>query len=409
MKQPPKIQATIFSTIATASLFWTGCTADVPSGKDLTTDTVLQTLAVPSGPGAMAPNLTATQNRVHLSWLEPASDGSGHALYVSSLTGDQWSPVQQISSGEGFFANWADLPAVTEAADGTRFAHWLSQLGDDTYAYGVALARSRPGTGTWEELGWLHDDRSPTEHGFVSYVPLPDGDVQAFWLDGRAMPAGGGMQLLTTRLTAEGPDTSQLLDDRVCECCATDAALGSGGPLIVYRDRSDSEMRDIAVVRSTPDGWSKPTLINDDGWQIHGCPVNGPAIAAAGDRVAVAWFTAGGGQAKVLTAFSEDAGSTFGEPIVIDDAQPLGRVSVALDSSGDALVSWMGSSGDGAEVLWRRVSPNGESGPAQVAVSTTAKRSAGVPRMVRHGERLLLAWVEDTDPSHVKTGVVALR
>lgn len=374
------------------------------------TDTV-QLIDPPSGPGAMAPNLVAGLGNVLLTWLEPASSGQGHALYLAEFQEEQqqWTPARQIAAGDAFFANWADLPAATETADGTRFAHWLQKLGDDTYAYGAMLARSQDGGETWEDLGLLHDDDSPTEHGFVSYVPLPGSGVQAFWLDGRAMLDGGGMQLRTAHLGNEGPSASTILDERVCECCATDAALAATGPVVAYRDRSGTEIRDIAVVRATGEGWSEQAMIHDDGWQIHGCPVNGPAIAADENRVAVAWFTAAGAQASVKVALSNDAGVTFGEPILIDDAMPLGRVDAEFGPEGRAVVSWLGSSGEGAELRWRQVAPDGEVGPVHVAASTTAKRSAGVPQMIRRGDHMLLAWVEDAELSRLRAGFVPLR
>ena len=34
------------------------------------------------------------------------------------------------------------------------------------------------------------------------------------------------------------------------------------------------------------------TAVYNDGWKIAACPVNGPAVAANGKRVALAWFTA---------------------------------------------------------------------------------------------------------------------
>jgi len=394
-------------------LLLVGCSKEPPSVAEMpspsaTTD-ALHTIDPPSGPGAMAPNLMPTEDGVLLTWLQPTGDSKGHTLYFSELAGERWAPAHQITAGEDFFANWADLPALVETADGSRFAHWLRKLGDETYAYGVALSRSRDGGETWQELGWLHDDQSPTEHGFVSYAALPEGGVQVFWLDGRGMPDGGGMQLRTARLADRGPEGSTLLDDRVCECCTTDAALTADGPLVVYRNRSPSEVRDIAVVRATDEGWSEPALIHQDGWQIHGCPVNGPAIAADGDRVAIAWFTAGGAKARVMTTFSSDAGKSFAEPTVIDNAMPLGRVDVALDEDGQALVSWMASSGEGAEVRWQRVASDGARGPQHVATATTAKRSAGVPRMIRHGDRLLFAWVEDGEPSRLRAAFVPLR
>lgn len=390
-----------------------------PSAAEAPAPGVLRSLDSPGGPGAMAPDLVSAGDKVLLTWLEPLDGvdeagadeaGAGHALYVSELEDERWTPARLITSGEGFFANWADLPMAVEAADGSRFAHWLRKLDSGTYAYGVALARSRDQGETWDEIGLLHDDTSPTEHGFVSYVPLPESGIQTFWLDGRETATGGGMQLRTTKLTAdEGPGPGEILDDRVCDCCSTDAAMAASGPVVAYRDRSETEIRDIAVIRATDEGWSEPVTIHDDGWQIHGCPVNGPAIAADGDRVAVAWFSAADTHPIVNVAFSEDAGATFGRPIVVDAGTPLGRVDVVLDAQGLALVSWLRADGEAGEIRWRAITPGGAQGPWNLVAETTAERSAGVPRMVRHGDQLLFAWVEDAEPSRLQTGLVALR
>ena len=139
------------------------------------------------------------------------------------------------------------------------------------------------------------------------------------WLDGRA----AAMSLVHTTLDAEGrlgPETA--LDARVCDCCQTDAAVADGATVVVYRDRSDTEVRDMSVVRFAGGRWSEPRPVAHDGWEIDGCPVNGPAIAAAGRRVAVAWFTAANDKSQVKVAFSSDSGETFGAPIAVDDGRP---------------------------------------------------------------------------------------
>ncbi len=406
----------------------------------------------PSGPGAMAPRLTSGPSGVLLTWLQPIADVEPResprrgaqgtiGLMTAELapgalhsrpSGATWSAPREIVHGDGFFANWADLPAAVEGPGGIRFAHWLERLADGSYTYGVQLARSGDGGDSWQRLGLLHDDASHVEHGFVSYVALAGG-VQAFWLDGRAMAGGaaegghshgehtehqGSMQLRTTRLGADGgPPPSTLLDERVCECCSTDAALTDGGPIVVYRDRDGSEIRDVAVVRATGDGWSEPAILHADRWQIHGCPVNGPAVAAAGGEVAVAWFTAAEGIARVLVAFSSDSGVSFGAPIEVDGEQPAGRVDIVLDDAGraggaqtehDAWVSWMGTAGDDAEIRLRRVAPSGELGRLVPVAATAGSRSAGLPRMARHGGDAVLTWVEDTEPPRVQVGVVSL-
>jgi hypothetical protein len=166
--------------------------------------------------------------------------------------------------------------------------------------------------------------------------------------------------------------------------------------VVVFRDRSDQEVRDISIVRRTAAGWSQPARVHADGWEIPGCPVNGPAVAAAGRRVAVAWFTAAAPKGpRVQIAFSEDGGKSFGPPALVDGEQPLGRVDLQLDPSGDAIVSWLASQEKGAAVRLRRVSAKGALGAPVTLAATSAARSAGFPRSAVSGDRLWLAWVED--------------
>lgn len=349
----------------------------------------------PAAPGAMGPSLTPTADGLLLTWLEPARDGAGHALRIARLEGDRWSPSGTIVKGDDFFANWADFPAVAQAPDGSLTAHWLAKTGADTYAYGIFLTRSTDGGSTWKPAGLLHSDRTPAEHGFVSWLPEGTG-LRAVWLDGREMPKEGPMTLRTG--LAGKTETEEVLDARVCECCQTDAALTADGPVVAFRDRSDKEIRDVAVVRKTAAGWTAPTLVHRDGWEIPGCPVNGPAIAAAGRRVAVAWFTAAAPAGpRVLLAFSEDGGQSFGAPVLIDGEKPLGRVDLQLDAKGDAIVSWLAFQEKGAAVRLRRVSPKGAAGAPVTIAATSAARSAGFPRSAVSGDRLWLAWVEDAD------------
>ncbi len=216
------------------------------------------------------------------------------------------------------------------------------------------------------------------------------------------------MQLRTTRLgSGPTPPPSVVLDERVCECCSTAAASTAAGPIVVYRDRDASEVRDVAVVRGTGDGWSEPATLHADRWQIHGCPVNGPAVAADGNDVAVAWFTAAEGTPRVLVAFSDDSGSSFGAPIEVDGDKPAGRVGVVLGAKSEAYVSWLGTADEDAEIRLRRVAAGGELGELRRVATAAAKRSSGIPQVARHGDDLVLAWVGDDQPSRIRAAVIA--
>lgn len=359
-------------------------------------------LPAPAGAGAMAHNLAPSRAGLLLSWLEPLAKG-GHALRVARLEGERFRLLGTVAQGGDFFANWADFPAVVEAPDGALLAHWLAKSGGDTYAYAVQLARSTDGGGSWKHLGPLHADGVPAEHGFVSFAP-EGGGVRAVWLDGRAMPAGGAMSLRTARVEGEKVTGEEVLDERVCDCCQTGLAIASGGAVVVYRDRSPQEVRDMAVVRRGRAGWTPPVPVHIDGWRIPGCPVNGPAIAAAGSRVAVAWFTAAEQKPRVQLAFSTDGGAHFGAPVVVDGDKPLGRVGLALDGQGAALVSWLAAVDKDAAILARRVSPEGVAGPVVRLAQTTQARAGGFPRILVQGDRLYVAFVEGDKVTRLRAG-----
>ncbi len=360
----------------------------------------------------IAPNLAISSHGPLLSWLEPTGEGPvrDFALRVARLGDGAFEAPSTIATGPGFFANWADLPAIAEDHQGRLAAHWLRKIGDDTYAYGVGLAGSSDGV-VWSDQGWLHDDLSPTEHGFVSYAAAADG-VDAFWLDGREMEHQGPMELRTARLPSSTgePATSTVLDERVCECCATDAAVTANGPIVVYRNRNDQEVRDIWRVRWTGDGWSAPAPVFEDGWAIPGCPVNGPAVAADGTRVVVAWFTAADESPKVKVAVSSDGGNSFGAPMVVDAERPTGRVDVAMRGE-EAWVSWLGLGAEGTAVLIRRIElgdTGGRLGPIAEVATTSAERAAGFPRMLALTDRLLLAWVETGHHPRLRVAALVL-
>jgi peroxiredoxin len=377
----------------------------------------LTPLDPPAGPGAMAPNLaTSGPDELLLTWLEPeeASEGKpqAHQLRLARLKGGTWSAATTLARGEGLVANWADFPSIVRGTDGSLVAHWAERSGKSPYAYDVILGRSKDGGKSWSRIGPAHDDKTQTEHGFVSL--LADGPgVRAFWLDGRETAGhegheghGAGAMTLRTAVLGGTLGKGELLDARVCDCCGTSAAMTSEGPLVVYRDRDQDEIRDIFVMRRTQKGWSQPRPVHADGWKVPGCPVNGPAVAARGRRVAVAWYTYAGDRPRVRLAFSEDAGATFGAPVEVDGPAggrvPLGRVDVALEEDGAALVSWLASEREEASLFIRRVTADRRMGSELLVTKTRADRQSGFPRMERLGGSLYVAWTEVGTPSRIR-------
>lgn len=380
---------------------------------------VVRELGSPAGPGSGEPNLAvAPDGRVLLSWIESAGENR-HVLRYASLDGSgSWSPPRTIAEGAGWFVNWADFPALAVLPDGTLFAHWLAKTGPSTYAYDVQVAWSRDDGKTWSRPVVPHRDGTRTEHGFVSMTPWSDQAMGMVWLDGRKTAgatahaahgeAGAEMSLVHTTLDSDGRlGAETVVDGRVCDCCQTDAVRAGDAVVVVYRDRSDKEVRDIALVRFENGRWSAPRTVADDAWEINGCPVNGPAIAASGRTIAVAWFTAAADKPTVKLAFSGDTGATFGSPIVVDDGRPLGRVDVVMLGEEAALVSWLEQGEKGAATLRvRRITKDGTLKDAATVAVSSGARSSGFPRMVRSSGQVILAWRDAADPPRVRTAVL---
>jgi hypothetical protein len=374
---------------------------------------VIRPTQSPTDGDSREPELTATQDgRVILNWVEKTGE-KRYALRTAFLDRNEWSEAETVSQGENWFVNWADFPSVIALKDSSLAAHWLVKSGTSTYAYDVNISQSKDGGKSWSKSVVPHRDNTRTEHGFVSLIPLSDGKLGAVWLDGRNMketdehaPAPQSMTLRYAAIDAEGnlSDETQL-DERVCECCQTSAALTSQGPIAVYRDRSENEVRDIYVVRQVNGSWTTPQPVFADNWQINGCPVNGPSVAADGSKVAVAWFTSAANTPQVKIAFSPDAGATFGQPIQVDDGENVGRVDTLLLSDGSALVCWLSGNTEGGQIKVRRIQADGTVGPVSVIAQTDISRSSGFPRMARFGDEVLFAWTEFGKPSRVRTAV----
>lgn len=402
---------------ALATLCLCACTAD--GGRDASY--VVTPVPSPARGDAAEPNLYAMEDgRVVMSWLERMDD-STHALRLAIREPNgEWSEPREVLRRSDLFVNWADFPSVVGLTDGRLVAHWLQRNGTGTYTYEVRMAESRDDGATWSPSVSPHRQGVQAEHGFVSILPTADGGARVFFLDGgnnvMSQPANAGahdehdaapMSLSTNVWDAAMTEaTRTVLDHRICDCCQTAAALTADGPVVIYRDRSDEEIRDIAILREVDGAWTQPTRVHADDWQLRACPVNGPAIVASGREVAVAWFTGARDTAKVQVAFSSDAGATFGPPIRVDEGNPAGRVALQwLD--GDVFVSWIERiSSDSAFVKARSVARNGSTGAPVIISGSSGARSSGFPRMTRLPEGLLFAWTVPGRPSEVRTATL---
>lgn len=335
----------------------------------------------------------------YLSWIEKGKEKS--TLNFSHLTEGAWAKPTVISSGDNWFVNWADYPVLATDGKNNMIAHFLEKSEKGKYTYDVKLITSADGGKNWSTSKILNEDGKKAEHGFVSLVPYNE-NYFASWLDGRnaAQEGEGGHSdghhgQMTLRGAVIGKDGSKSneweLDNRVCDCCQTTAAITANGPIVIYRDRSDEEIRDMSIVRLVNGQWTEPKTIFPDNWKIAGCPVNGPRVDAIGNNLALAWFSSPDKKGQVNVVFSKDGGASFSSPIRVDEGETIGRVDIVLLNEKTAMVSWM----EGSSIKAAKIHADGTKESSITIASSSQSRSSGFPQMTKSGNSILFAWTDD--------------
>ena len=368
-------------------------------------------------PGQAEPSVVADpQGGFILTSIERAGSVATLSYHRIDRSGERVSSGE-IASGSDWFVNWADFPSLVVADNGDWVSFYLRKSDPAApYAYDIWTLRSQDQGASWSQPQRLHDDGTTTEHGFVSLLADGDDRVLAVWLDGRRGAAasddehghgGAHTSLRSAVLTRQGPPVEQVeLDDLTCDCCSTDAVRGADGPLVVYRNRSEQEIRDIGWLQRAAGSWSSPVIGVADHWKMPGCPVNGPALSKLGDAQLLAWPTLRD-EAFELRLARNDRGTWKALASLERHPELLGRVDATPWGERQALVSWLGASeasNPSAAVL--RLARLDESGKllAQYELQQLPPgRSTGMPKLASHGERALLVWTEpDENGSRVR-------
>ncbi|MGK7392412.1 MAG: hypothetical protein ACNS60_18805 [Candidatus Cyclobacteriaceae bacterium M2_1C_046] len=372
----------------------TGCKSEESNNE-------LITLKSPAGSNSAQPNLFATEDGLYISWQ--TTEDSISALYYSKFQDKQWTSPKKLASGKDWFINWADYPSLAVNNQEKVFSNFLPKSGEGTYAYDIHLTLNQPDT-TYK----LHEDTTQTEHGFVSAEPLPNGGFITVWLDGRNTGGGhhehnGAMTLRAAEIDQHGKKVDEwLLDEKVCDCCQTDIAYTEEGPIVVYRNRSNEEVRDNFYTILNNGQWSNPKPLHADNWKIEGCPVNGPSIDAKNKNVAVAYFTATENNPKVNLVLSTDAGESFTSPLTVSSQKVIGRVDVEVTNKDEVWVSWMELENENAILKAASYNFSGELLSEKTIAELAASRKSGFPQMENFQESLYFAWTETGDTTSIK-------
>jgi hypothetical protein len=352
--------------------------------------------------------------RIHLSWVDYLSDG-GHALRTASWDGRRWSQPETIASGQRWFVNWADAPSIAVMPSGAMFAHWLSRGAESgKYGYGIRIAHKSASGGAWHEVHGINLEDKVDYAGFLRFAPdapfavylsppakeATESALSHEQHDAQATAAENPHEdghRKTFRLVEFDEDGGFIrdreVDSDVCSCCPTAVGRSNDGWIAAYRDRRAGEIRDISVIRFDGKSWSQPQNLHADGWEIHGCPTEGPSIASIDKDVAIAWLTRANERARIQYVISHDGGASFGDAVLLDDGSPLGRPQLVPLDAESFLAAWLEKSESShLDIRIRRIHRDGTRGASTTVAKAPAGRAAGLPRIIVHDDEIVLAW-----------------
>jgi len=343
------------------------------------------------------PNLVSSNGSLTLSWISSKEENKASLNYSRYMEG-RWIKPQVIASGSDWFINWADFPAHAINQDLIITSH-LKKSASGKYTYDVVLNLQKLSGEKIKEDFLLNTDGVKAEHGFVSIIANNKKGFFITWLDGRntiEKKLDGDHKPMTIRF-AEITDKGDVikeseLDASTCDCCQTSIAITNDGPIVVYRDRGEKEVRDIYSVKNINGTWEEPNVVHDDGWIINGCPVNGPKVAVNSKDLAIAWFTVSNDNPLVNVSFSKNNGNSFGAPVKVNDHDAIGRVDVSFLNDKEVIVSYMEVDDIGTYLRIKKVSFDGKISEPITISKIDGGRNTGVPQLEIIDSEIFIVW-----------------
>jgi hypothetical protein len=386
-----KTPARVMSVAAALTFVAAGCeyatTPTPPPAQLAKTETTNDTRRVrvsAEGVNAAEPSVAvAPGGAVYVAW---AGHGAGKAADVwlarFDEKGQRAGELVRVNRVAGEAAAWrGDPPEVAVADDGAVYVAWTARAAETGHATTLYLSASRDGGKSFDAPVKVNDDAGAGVHGMHSLALGRDGRVYLAWLDERnlhtheemktvgtagAKQASGGMHGEQNRevffaASADGGRTfapNRRVASEACPCCKTALAISPEGRIYLgWRQVLPGDFRHIAVAASADGGetFNAPTIVSDDRWELRGCPVSGPALAAGdGETLRVLWYTAGeAGRPGLYSAESSDGGRTFAPRRAVREGTLRGTPLLLKDERGGLVAVFEGAGESGSNGLWQ--------------------------------------------------------
>ena len=191
----------------------------------------------------------------------------------------------------------------------------------------------------------------------------------------------------------------------VCFCCKTSTASGPAGAVYVaFRDIYPGSLRDMSVARSIDGGktFDAPVRVSEDGWELTGCPEDGPSIAVdAAGVVHLAWPTlvdAKTDRKAIFYTYSTDQGRTFAPRMRVDQGDDVRHAQHPrlAAANGRVVVVWDESLASGPRIRARVVRSSSSSAWSPVAgdiVTVSEPVAVTYPAVAMVSDGAVIGWV----------------
>ncbi|HEX5965701.1 MAG TPA: sialidase family protein [Pyrinomonadaceae bacterium] len=274
----------------------------------------------------------AADGSFYVAWVNHEPNNRADVMIGRYKPGKTPAAAVRVNPEAGTATAWrGDQPSVAVDKDGSVYVVWTARVesngkkGTDLY-----LSVSSDMGQSFGTPVKINDDKVPAAHGMHSLQVADSGRIYVSWLDERNVvapqpsPKADGHHMESNRelFIADSTDGGRTFSRNrkiagdACPCCKTALAVARNGTVYVsWRHVLPGNYRHIAVSTSSDHGanFSKPVIVSDDKWVLHGCPVSGPSLSVADNgTLKVLWYAAGEANAPGLyVAESKDKGESF--------------------------------------------------------------------------------------------------
>ncbi len=366
----------------------------------------LREIPSPAPSGSFSPRVTSrSDGNVLLSWLEPQGD-TASALRFSVWRTGTWSEPTTIVAAQPFSRHPSESPGVVALSDKNLIAYWSQKLPNaekGTEEVDVYFALSTDGGNHWTSPVLVNQSGTGEENSYPSAAVVDNTHAALIWLDAANWKKQKRVALMSRTVGSDGTMTeATVLDEDTCTCCPTSLVHSGSSLIAAYRGHTPGNIRDISLLRNNQGRWSQPHVAHADNWHFAGCPVNGPHLDADQKRTVISWFTAAQDQPMVKLAFSSDGGTSFANPIRVDEGNAIGRVQVVLLPGHSAVAFWLEHLLGTTRLLARAVH---EDGVIETPVEVSRGSHMAYPHAASATDGILIAWSKGSPVRRVHVGL----